>query len=285
MSEDDIVAHPSTAPHGQMGADAHMYAQAASEVAKLAGEFALSYFGKTVKVDIKSDGSPVTEADRGAERIAREWIEHHFPDDGILGEEFGSVRPAARRRWLVDPIDGTKTFMRSVPLWGTLVAVTEGDTVLAGCVYCPAVRELVTASLGGGCFWNGVRCHVSDIATLPEATLLATDDRFPNRPSRRTAWREIAAQAGVVRTWGDCYGYLLVATGRAEVMVDDDMSPWDTAALQPVITEAGGVFTDWHGRPTAFGAGVIATSVTFSGTILTSIEANGALALTEPAVA
>jgi histidinol-phosphatase len=236
------------------------YIQAVAEVAKLAGDFAMSYYGKAMRVDTKQDGSPVTLADRGAERLAREWIESRFPQDGILGEEFGTVRPNATRRWIIDPIDGTKSFVRSVPLWGTLIAVTEGDKVLAGCAYYPVVHELLAAAPGEGCFWNGVRCRVSNVATLSEATLVITDDRFPERLSRRTAWQSAAAQANVVRTWGDCYGYLLVATGRAEVMVDDIVSPWDATAFQPIITEAGGVFTDWSGKPTAFGNDVIATN-------------------------
>jgi histidinol phosphatase-like enzyme (inositol monophosphatase family) len=253
---DTSVANISIASESMTG----QYIQAVAEVAKLAGELAMSYYGKTLNVDTKQDGSPVTMADRGAEQLAREWIERRFPQDGILGEEFGTIRPEASRRWIIDPIDGTKSFVRSVPLWGTLVAVTEGERVLAGCAYYPVVRELLAAAPGEGCFWNGSRCRVSDIAALPGATLVITDDQFLERPSRRTAWQTIAAQANVVRTWGDCYGYLLVATGRAEVMVDDIISPWDAAAFQPIITEAGGVFTDWSGNPTAFGKDVVATN-------------------------
>lgn len=236
------------------------YLHAVAEVAKHAGDFALSYYGKTLSIDVKGDGSPVTAADRGAEERARSWIEQHFPEDGILGEEFGSVRPDAQRRWIIDPIDGTKSFVRSVPLWGTLVAVTEGDTVIAGCAYFPVVNELVVAAEASGCYCNGIRCHVSSVQTIREATVLTTDDRFPGRPSREAGWRTLASRASVARTWGDCYGYLLVATGRAEVMVDDIVSPWDAAALYPIITEAGGIFTDWRGNATAFGGDVIATN-------------------------
>jgi histidinol phosphatase-like enzyme (inositol monophosphatase family) len=240
------------------------YLQAVAEVAKLAGDFALSYYGKTLAVETKQDGSPVTLADRGAEQLAREWIERRFPGDGILGEEFGMVRPDAPRQWIVDPIDGTKSFVRSVPLWGTLVAVTEGERVLAGGMYCPVVNELVAAASGRGCYWNGTRCQVSAVATLSDATVVITDDRFIERPSRRMSWDIMAGRAKIARTWGDCYGYLLVATGRAEAMVDDITSPWDAAALQPIITEAGGVFTDWRGKLTAFGGDVIATNSALS---------------------
>ncbi len=240
------------------------YLQAVAEVAKLAGDFAMSQYGRNVAVEIKTDGSPVTVADRGAEERARAWIEQRFPDDGILGEEFGDVRPNARRRWIIDPIDGTKSFIRTVPLWGTLIAVTEGDSVLAGCAYFPAVSETVVAALGDGCFWNGARCSVSSQSDLASATVLVTDNTFVGRDERAHAWRELASSAGVVRTWGDCYGYLLVATGRADVMADDVVSPWDAAALYPIITEAGGVFTDWMGEPTVFGGDIIATNATLS---------------------
>ncbi len=233
---------------------------AVEELAKLAGGFAMSHYGKTLAVDIKSDGSPVTIADRGAEQLAREWIERHFPNDGILGEEFDDVRPDARIRWIIDPIDGTKSFVRKVPLWGTLVAVTKGESVIAGCAHFPAVSETVVAGLGEGCFWNGAACSVSSRNSLADSTVLITDDRFPERPERARAWQTLTSEAGIARSWGDCYGYLLLATGRAEVMVDDVVSPWDAAALYPIVTEAGGMFTDWRGRATAFGGDIIATN-------------------------
>lgn len=238
----------------------HSLMQAAAELARLAGDVAIGYYRRAIAVETKSDGSPVTAADRDAERTAREWIAARFPDDGILGEEFGAVRLGARRRWILDPIDGTKSFVRGVPLWGTLVAVAEGDAVLAGAAYFPAAGELVCAAPGEGAWWNGSRCAVSGVAALRAATVLTTDDRFPERPARRAAFADLAARAAVARTWGDCYGYLLVATGRAEAMVDDVVSPWDAAALQPIVTEAGGRFTDWAGAATAFGGDAVATN-------------------------
>lgn len=236
------------------------YMEAVGEVARVAGDFAMSQYGRSIAVELKRDGSPVTIADRGAEERARGWIEQHFPGDGILGEEYGDVRPDAARRWIVDPIDGTNSFVRGVPLWGTLVAVTEGEHVLAGCAYFPAVGETVLAAVGEGCFWNGARCGVSPERDLAKATVLVTDANFARHAERGTLWRDLAHRAGVARTWGDCYGYLLVATGRAEVMLDDVVSPWDAAALYPIITEAGGSFTDWRGRATAFGGDIIATN-------------------------
>jgi histidinol-phosphatase len=235
--------------------------EAVAEVAQLAGDTALRYFRTDIAVESKRDGTPVTVADRSAEQVAREWLRVRFPKDGILGEELGEERPGARRRWVLDPIDGTKTFVRGVPLWGSLVALHEGEKILAGAIYCPAVAELVVAAPGAGCWWNGSRCAVSAVDRLAAATILTTDERFPGNPDYAAAWRQLASCASVSRSWGDCYGYLLVATGRAELMTDAVLSPWDAAVLHPVITEAGGVYSDWRGRAVAFGeAGVVATN-------------------------
>ena len=232
----------------------------AAELARLTGDVALGHYRSRLTVETKADGSPVTVADRAAETAAREWVDRLFPGDGLLGEEFGEVRPHARRRWIIDPIDGTKSFVRGTPLWGSLVALCEGERVLAGAAYFPAIGELVAAAPAAGCWWNGTRCGVSAVSELASATVLTTDERFRERPEYRAGWEQLAGSAAVVRTWGDCFGYLLVATGRAEVMVDPVMSPWDAAALQPIIEEAGGVFTDWGGRPTAFGGSSVATN-------------------------
>ena len=235
--------------------------QAAAEVARLAGDVAAGYFGARLAVDLKADGSPVTVADRTAEERARAWIESRFPADGILGEEFGIVRPDARRRWVLDPIDGTKSFVRGVPLWGTLVAVCAGETVLAGAVYLPVGSPLLVAAAPGcGAWANGSRCRVSAVEVVAGATVLTTDERFKEEPARRAGWERLSQAASVSRSWGDCFGYVLVATGRAEAMVDPVLSPWDAAAVMPIVTEAGGVFTSWDGRPTAFGGSAVATN-------------------------
>ena len=239
----------------------------AAELARLTGEIALRHYRSNLTVETKADGSPVTIADRAAEMAAREWVERHFPNDGLLGEEFGEERPGATRRWIIDPIDGTKSFVRGTPLWGSLVALCEGERVLAGAAYFPVLGELVAAAPGAGCWWNGSRCAVSLIDDIASATILTTDDRFRERPAYRAGWERIADTAAVSRTWGDCFGYLLVATGRAEVMLDAVMSPWDAAALQPIIEEAGGVFTDWAGRSTAFGGSVVATNHVLAGSV------------------
>jgi len=234
--------------------------EAALEVARAASLVALRYYKRDLEVETKHDGSPVTLADRAAEQLAREWIHARFPADGILGEEFGETPGASERRWVLDPIDGTKSFVRGVPLWGTCVAVCEGEDVLAGAAAYPAVEEYLAAAPGEGCWHNDARCRVSSVAGIGEATVLVTDDRnFPSA-TRRAGWDALSHEAAVSRGWGDCYGYLLVATGRAEVMVDPILNPWDAPPFLPIIEEAGGTFSGWNGRRDAFAGDAIATN-------------------------
>lgn len=249
---------------------------AAADVARVAGDVALRHFrsgpaGGAIAVETKGDGSPVTAADRAAEEAARAWLDARFPTDGVLGEEFGRTRPEARRRWVLDPIDGTKTFVRGVPLWGTLVACVEGEgpdaTVLAGAAYFPAVGELVAAAPGEGCWWNGARARVSHVDALDRALVCTTDPKFAHRPERQAGWRRLEDVALLSRSWADCYGYLLVATGRAEAMVDAVVGDWDTAALLPVVEEAGGVFTTWEGARSGLGGSAVATNRALAGEV------------------
>lgn len=234
--------------------------QAAHDAAIVAGVVAMKHFRTGLSVETKNDGSPVTIADRSAEQAVREWIKARFPADGVLGEEFGEYRGTSGRRWIVDPIDGTKSFVRGVPLWGSLVAVVEGERVLAGAASYAPVGETLAAAIGCGAWCSGTRAHVSDVSSLEAATVLITDDRWITAPITRGGWEQVSRRAAVARTWGDCFGYLLVATGRAEVMVDMVMNPWDAACFLPIINEAGGVFTDLHGNPTAFGGHSLATN-------------------------
>jgi histidinol-phosphatase len=240
--------------------DIGIYMDAVAEVAGLAGDIANGYYGCEPEIHTKRDGSAVSVADVAAERAAREWIELRFPEDGIVGEELPPVRVRAPRRWILDPIDGTYTFLQTVPLWGTLVAVAEGENVIAGAAYFPALDEIIVAGRGEGCWWNGSRSRVSSVGDLADARLVTTDARFMRDASRRERWMRLQNDVRTMRTWGDCYGYLLVATGRADIMVDEVISDWDCAALMPIITEAGGEFTDWRGRATAFGGDAIATN-------------------------
>jgi histidinol-phosphatase len=231
----------------------------AVEVAWRAGRVTLAHYQTGISAELKPDDSPVTEADRAAERLARELIERRFPHDAILGEEFGETRPGAERRWILDPIDGTRSFARGVPLYGVLLAVEEAGEAIVGVLHFPALSESVYAARGEGCWWDGRRALVSEHDRMEQALLLTTSVADAEERGEM-GWKRLASRAGLVRTWGDCYGYALVATGRADIMVDPVLAPWDAAALLPVIEEAGGVFTDWQGRTTHLGGDGIATN-------------------------
>jgi Archaeal fructose-1,6-bisphosphatase and related enzymes of inositol monophosphatase family len=236
------------------------YLQAVAEVARLAGEIALRHYRQKVSIETKKDGTPVTIADRDAETAAREWIESKFPHDGILGEEFPDVRADSKYRWIIDPIDGTKSFIRDVPLWGTLVAVAEGHDIIAGAAFFPAVSEIIVAADGCGCWCNESPARVSDVTDLAQAVILTSAIPFSLDVAVSDRWRRLEERASASRTWGDCFGYLMVAAGRAEVMADPVLSSWDIAAFLPIVRESGGVMTDFRGQVTAFGGSAIATN-------------------------
>jgi histidinol-phosphatase len=230
----------------------------AVEAARAGGRRTLAYFGAGPAVEWKADGTPVTAADREAERAMREVIARVFPDHGVLGEEEGEVPGAPGVRWIIDPLDGTKTFVRGVPLFGTLVGVEVDGEAVVGVIHLPALDETIAAARGEGCTWNGRPCRVSAVDRLDDALVVVTDERAAR--ARSGAWARLAAATGMQRTWGDCYGYALVATGRAEVALDPVVSVWDCAALLPIVEEAGGRFTDWRGRRTIRGGEAVATN-------------------------
>jgi len=225
----------------------------AVELARGAGEITLRHFRKQPETSTKSDGSYVTIADRQAEEYLRKQIAERFPDDGFLGEEQGESPGRSGRRWIVDPIDGTFAFVHGVPFYGVLIALEIDEELVAGVVNMPALAELVSAAKGLGCFFNGEPAKVSATAKLEDALLLATD-------FSACAAESLQARAKTSRTWGDCYGYVLVATGRADVMLDPVMNLWDCAPLLPIMEEARGTFTDWRGVRTADGGNAIATN-------------------------
>jgi histidinol phosphatase-like enzyme (inositol monophosphatase family) len=228
--------------------------------AEHAGRVVLSHYQTAFGVEAKTDGSPVTVADREAERTLRDLIEARFPNDGILGEEHGPARAESERCWVIDPIDGTKTFVRGVPLFGVLVALVENGTPGVGVVHFPALAETVAAARGGGCWWNGRPARVSTVDRLDRALVLTTSVELDEEHGRGEGWHRLRARAGMARTWSDCYGYALVATGRAEAMADPIMAPWDIAALVPIVEEAGGVFTSWDGGPAYPATSAVATN-------------------------
>lgn len=240
--------------------------QAAVAWSKEAGQLTLQYFQQTnYEVERKGDASPVTIADRSAELLIRDRIAKTFPQDGIIGEEFGTSEGTSGWRWILDPIDGTKSFISGVPLYGTMIGLERDGRSWAGVVYIPGLDEGVYAAHGQGCFqFRGssapTRTTVSKRAKLSDGLFVTSQvDTF----RKRNAWdafEKLQAAAYVTRTWGDCYGYLLVATGRAEAMVDPMLNVWDAAAVQPIIEEAGGTFTDWQGEPTIHAGEAIATN-------------------------
>ncbi len=232
----------------------------AEELARAAGEVALGYFGTRIGVETKADDTPVTVADRETETLLRAEIERRYPEHGIFGEEHGEVRPSAPVRWILDPIDGTKSFVRGVPLWGVLIGIEiEGEPVV-GVVHLPALEETVTAARGLGCRWNGQPCTVSAESRLDRSLVLTTDEVAFHDHAAEAGWRALAAAAHMTRSWGDCYGHVLVATGRAQVMVDPILAAWDAAPLLPILTEAGGCFTDLSGTPTIHGGSAVSAN-------------------------
>lgn len=232
----------------------------AVEAAWQAGKITLRYYQGGVEPEWKEDESPVTVADREAEKKIREMIEETYPEDGIIGEEFGEKESRSGNRWLIDPIDGTKSFLQGVPLYGVLIAMENADTVGVGVAYMPALDEMVWAARGEGCWWNGRRAGVSDVKELQDACICYTSGPSFTEQGKGDAWKRLVDEVRLVRGWGDCYGHILVATGRAEASFDPIMNPWDCGPLLPILEEAGGTFTDWQGCATIYGEDAFSTN-------------------------
>jgi histidinol phosphatase-like enzyme (inositol monophosphatase family) len=225
-----------------------------TELARASGEFIRPHFGNpALTVETKADASPVTIADRGAEELLRGMIEKKYPDHGIIGEELGSTRSDADLVWVLDPIDGTKSFITGVPLWGTLIALLHQGQPVLGCIHQPILGQLMIGD-GATTTLNDRTVRTRATTRIEAATLLTSDPLNPAKYQDGSRFQELSQRAKLVRTWGDCYGYLLLAAGHADVMLDPIMNPWDIAALVPVIRGAGGVITDWQGGP-AYPAG------------------------------
>jgi histidinol-phosphatase len=245
----------------------------AVDAAWQAGKITLEYFQTRIAIDSKADDSPVTVADRRAEERLRELIAARFPDHGILGEEFGEANPGSRARWILDPIDGTASFVRGVPIFGVMVALEIDGDATVGVLNFPALGEMVYAARGEGCYWNGRRARVSEVDDLEDALVLATSVSAMPTYGRGDAYARLEAASRMQRTWGDCYGYALVATGRAEVMLDPVMNIWDTAALLPILEEAGGTLTDWSGVRTHRAPEALATNGRLFERVLAEVRA------------
>ncbi len=241
----------------------------ARRAALVAGEVIMPLYTSGTPVELKADRTPVTEADRNAELAIREFLARECPGHGVLGEEFPETPGDGRHRWILDPIDGTKSFIHHVPLFGTLVALEQDGVPVVGVIACHAAGETASAARGLGAFLNGAPVRVSATHRLEDATLSMTSYSRLSRLHPR-AFAALTASCGLARAWGDCYGYLMVASGRADIMLDPEMSIWDAAALYPVITEAGGGFSQWDGSP-GVGDSVVATNGVLHDAVLAAL--------------
>jgi histidinol phosphatase-like enzyme (inositol monophosphatase family) len=232
----------------------------AVDIAREAGAITYRYYQGSFVAERKADNSFVTIADREAEAYLRSRIAEAYPDDEILGEEGGQKPGSSNRRWILDPIDGTYSFVHGVPIYGVLIGVELDDEAVIGVVNLPALGDLVYAARGLGCFWNGEAARVSSTSSIDQALLLSTDfgvcEEYGFGPAAEALQQRVQAR----RTWGDCYGHVLVATGRADIMLDPVMNVWDCAPLLPILEEAGGTFTDWTGTRTIHGGNAISTN-------------------------
>ena len=238
----------------------------AVEAARRGGDFAKTIYDATfqdreaLEVMRKADDSPVTLADRGAEQLIRDLIGKHFPGDGFLGEEFGNRESSTGFRWIIDPIDGTKSFVRHVPIWATLIGLEFEGEQIAGAVYIPVLRQMYRALRGDGAYLDDHRIRVSDTPTLAESILCYSSIGWFTRAGKQNTFLKLYQQTGRQRGYGDFFGFVLVAQGAVDLMVEHGVSAWDVAATKAIIEEAGGTFTDWDGTPTIHRPDVLATN-------------------------
>ena len=231
-----------------------------AELAEKSGDFIRPLFASPgLSVEFKADESPVTAADKGAEKLLRSLIAKKFPAHGVIGEEMGSDRPNAEFVWVLDPIDGTKSFISGVPLFGTLIALMHNGQPVLGAIHQPILRQLVLGD-GKTATLNGRTLQVRPTTKIEEATILTSDPLNPAKYQNGAAYEALTRRARLVRTWGDCYGYLLLAAGWADVMCDPIMNPWDIQALIPIVRGAGGIITDWQGRDPVKAESIVAAN-------------------------
>lgn len=224
--------------------------EAAKEIAYIGGKHTLKYFKKDFEVISKADDSPVTIADRETEQIIREEILKRYPNHGIFGEEFGKINEDSPIQWVLDPIDGTKSFIHGVPFYTTLIGIMINNEPVVGVINAPALNELCAAGIGLGATLNDVPCSVRNTTNMEDATFLVTEIRRFRDCGKEEAFQELMTQTKLHRTWGDAYGHMMVAIGRADIMFDPILNIWDAAALLPILKESGGVFSDTDGVET-----------------------------------
>jgi histidinol phosphatase-like enzyme (inositol monophosphatase family) len=246
-----------------------------TELAVKSGHFIRPYFGNpALEVELKADQTPVTMADRGAEKLMREMIHAKFPGHGIIGEEFGSENEEAEFVWVLDPVDGTKAFASASPLFGTLIALQHRGQPVLGAINQPVLHQLVIGD-GRTTTLNDRPVRVRECARIEDATLLTGDLFSPGEYQDGPAFDGLLRRVKMARTWGDCYGYLLVATGWADAMLDPVMKPWDIQALVPVIRGAGGIVTDWQGRDPVKGDSLVAAGPAIHAQIIAALNGEG----------
>jgi len=221
----------------------------AETLADAAGDVARRYFRTNVSVETKGDASPVTRADREAEAAMRALITERYPEDGILGEEHGDDRVHADRVWVLDPIDGTRSFVTGVPLFGTLISLAVEGVPVVGLIDQPILRERWVGVAGRPTTFNGTPVRSRLCPTLAGATLSTTGVEFLEGPGAIEAFARVRAAAGQFRSVPDCYGYAMLVSGFVDLIVEAGMKPWDYCALRPVVEGAGGIVSDWDGRP------------------------------------
>ncbi|MCG8373783.1 MAG: inositol monophosphatase family protein [Balneolales bacterium] len=232
----------------------------AIDIARIGGNHTLKYFKKDFEVISKEDDSPVTIADRETEQIIRREILKRYPDHGIIGEEFGKTNPESNIQWVLDPIDGTKSFIHGVPFYTTLIGIMIDNEPVVGIINAPALDELCAAGIGLGATYNGEPCSVRDTNELSEATFLVTEIRRFQEIGMEPLFQDLLANTKLHRTWGDAYGHMMVAIGRADLMFDPLLNIWDAAALLPIMKESGGIFSDTNGAETIHSGNGFSTS-------------------------
>ena len=247
----------------------------ALKTAELAEENILKYYQNNVGVEWKADKTPVTIADKGTEELARKFWAKETPGFGVIGEEFGIESPDAEFQWVIDPIDGTKSFIHGVPLFGTLIALYHKNVPIASVIRLPAMKSAVWAVNGGGAFLDGREVHASKVSQLSDALVLSGTVNTMEDKGFGEGFTKLRRSARLHRGWGDCYGYYLVAAGRAEIMVDPIVSLWDIAPFPLLMKEAGGKFSTIDGKMELFDASGKPTAPIYEG--FTSIASNGLL--------
>ncbi len=251
----------------------------AVHTARAAGALTMRWFqSDDLVADGKHDGSPVTQADREAERFVRDEIANAFPGDGVIGEEFPPLESSNGRTWVVDPIDGTRSFVQGVPLFGTMLALLIDGEPTVGVIAMPGLNECVGAQTGHGCWWwkmhaaEPVRAAVSSKTELQGSVALSTSYEYYTDPRHKRAWSRLNDLGAITRGWSDCYGFVLLATGRADAIVEPTVKLWDIAAVPPIIAEAGGVWTDIDGNHDLHAGSIVASNGRFHSELIETIR-------------